>query len=206
MAFPLVSSGIVNCLFFGVYGHACQLFGQLDYARTFKVHEPNYSIIYIAGCCGGIAQLSIMVPIDVVKVRLQVHSHGKWWIPWQCLSNNNPGLYYWILLVGVGSYKGPRDCVRRLWFDGGIRSCYKGLWIQAFRCSKVHSWHVKSLQTTTHLLISNYLIRRLETSLRSECIWLCMSGCYFTGQNLKMQNDVWSLQLLLEVVQVNSRL
>ena len=64
MGFPLVSYGAINSVFFGVYGHTLRHLVGEDGTAT------NRSI-FIAGCLGGLAQLPVACPVDVVKVILQ---------------------------------------------------------------------------------------------------------------------------------------
>ena len=66
LSYPLISYGIVNSLFFGVYGNSLK---WLDRDRSDK--KSSYLNIYLAGCIGGTAQLVALVPVDLVKVVLQ---------------------------------------------------------------------------------------------------------------------------------------
>ena len=64
MGFPLVSYGVINSVFFGVYGHTLRhLVGERGKATN--------RAIFISGCMGGLAQLVVACPVDVVKVILQ---------------------------------------------------------------------------------------------------------------------------------------
>ena len=64
MGFPLVSYGVINSVFFGVYGHTLRhLVGERGKATN--------RAIFISGCVGGLAQLVVACPVDVVKVILQ---------------------------------------------------------------------------------------------------------------------------------------
>ena len=66
LSYPLFSYGIVNSLFFGVYGNALKWL-EKDKANR----KSSYWTIYLAGCLGGTAQLVALVPVDLVKVVLQ---------------------------------------------------------------------------------------------------------------------------------------
>ncbi len=73
MGFPLVSYGAINSIFFGMYGTT------LRHLMKDKSKATNTDI-FLAGCMGGLAQLSIACPVDVVKVILQSqisHPTGK---------------------------------------------------------------------------------------------------------------------------------
>ncbi len=67
MGFPLVSYGVINSVFFGVYGHTLRkMVGEGPNKAT-----VSYRAIFLAGCAGGLAQLVVACPVDVVKVILQ---------------------------------------------------------------------------------------------------------------------------------------
>ena len=66
LSYPLISYGVVNSLFFGVYGNSLK---WLDRDRSDK--KSSYLNIYLAGCIGGTAQLVALVPVDLIKVVLQ---------------------------------------------------------------------------------------------------------------------------------------
>jgi len=68
--------------------------------------RPTYTAVFAAGCVAGAAQLSIAVPVDLVKVRLQAQQ---------------------------GRYRGPYDCLRAVHREAGLRGCYKGFLAQAWR-------------------------------------------------------------------------
>ena len=52
MMYPMVSAGLLNSLFFGVYGVSLRAMTSLRGEGA----KPNYLEIYLAGCAGGVAQ------------------------------------------------------------------------------------------------------------------------------------------------------
>ena len=75
LGFPLASYGVVNSVFFGMYG------STLKYLKGSDNRKSSYREVYIAGCVGGFAQLFVACPVDVVKVVLQSQmskSAGTW--------------------------------------------------------------------------------------------------------------------------------
>ena len=66
LGFPLASYGVVNSVFFGVYGNSLRYMKGSDQKRKSTNQET-----FLAGCCGGVAQLVVACPVDVVKVVLQ---------------------------------------------------------------------------------------------------------------------------------------
>ena len=65
LSYPVYSVGAINSLLFGVYVKSLETIGRGEGGR------PSYSAIGLAGAVSGAAQLSLAVPVDLVKVRLQ---------------------------------------------------------------------------------------------------------------------------------------
>ena len=63
LSYPVYSVGAINSLLFGVYVKTLE---ALD-----STSRPSYGAILVAGAVSGAAQLSLAVPVDLVKVRLQ---------------------------------------------------------------------------------------------------------------------------------------
>ena len=78
LSYPIYTVGAINAIFFGVYTRALDSLSTPDMAR------PGLLTVFTAGCVAGAAQLSLAVPVDLVKVRLQAdqgeqghgHYHG----------------------------------------------------------------------------------------------------------------------------------
>ena len=66
LSWPLCSFGIVNSVFFGVYGNTLK-FLESDKSKR----KSNYLNIYLSGCVGGAVQLLFVVPVDYIKTALQ---------------------------------------------------------------------------------------------------------------------------------------
>ena len=64
----MVSAGVINSVFFGVYSQVLKVLGNsID-----KEHDhPDYLKVGIASSVAGMAQLIIACPIEVIKVVLQ---------------------------------------------------------------------------------------------------------------------------------------
>ena len=60
LSYPVYSVGAINSLLFGVYVKSLESLGS-----------SSYGSILVAGALSGAAQLSLAVPVDLVKVRLQ---------------------------------------------------------------------------------------------------------------------------------------
>ncbi|XP_052796533.1 solute carrier family 25 member 45-like [Mya arenaria] len=107
LSWPLVSFGVVNSVFFGVYGHVLKTLESDREKRT-----SSYFNIYISGCVGGAAQLVFVVPVDYIKTALQSQ------IPHE--------------VTGAASganrqyFKGPLQCAKAIFKERGIMGFYKG--------------------------------------------------------------------------------
>ena len=88
--------------------------------------RPTYTAVFAAGCVAGAAQLSIAVPVDLVKVRLQAQQ-GETGLTHDIVQ------YYNICDRPAGRYRGPYDCLRAVHREAGLRGCYKGFLAQAWR-------------------------------------------------------------------------
>ena len=77
MSYPVWTAGAINSLFFGVYGVALDKLEKID-AETSKSQgkeiNNTYRNIFIAGCVGGIPQLLVATPVDLVKIKLQIQT------------------------------------------------------------------------------------------------------------------------------------
>ncbi|XP_042228003.1 solute carrier family 25 member 48-like isoform X2 [Homarus americanus] len=105
LSFPLLAAGTLNSLFFGVYGNSIRwLSGDKD--------KPSTSNVYIAGCAGGVAQLIVACPVDLVKIKMQLQLGASKEVWGKFMETN---------------YKGPISCFRKLYKNGGISSCYTGI-------------------------------------------------------------------------------
>ena len=77
MWYPLLSAGAMNSLFFGVYGVSLRAITSSSDPICGSLTadgKPSYYQIWLAGCVGGAAQLTIAVPVDVVKIKLQTQT------------------------------------------------------------------------------------------------------------------------------------
>lgn len=74
MLFPLVCSGTLNSVFFGVYGYCLRNLQELrGHPQDFNMPTTSgwYWDTFLGGCIGGFVQVIVACPSEVVKVRLQ---------------------------------------------------------------------------------------------------------------------------------------
>ncbi|KAG0717818.1 Solute carrier family 25 member 45 [Chionoecetes opilio] len=65
MGFPLLATGSLNALFFGVYANTLRLLNPGS-------ERPTYAQVFVAGGAGGLAQLVVACPVELVKIKMQV--------------------------------------------------------------------------------------------------------------------------------------
>ena len=75
LAFPLAAVGLLNSIFFGVYGLTLRVLSTGR--RREEKGIPYYRDIFIAGAFAGAVQAIPACPIELVKVRLQVQKGGS---------------------------------------------------------------------------------------------------------------------------------
>ena len=80
MASPLLTYGVVNAIFFGVYGNCLKVL-----QRVKKHNRITYMDVFVSGCVAGAAQVFVACPADLFKVVLQSQ------IPHEVSTSSNTG-------------------------------------------------------------------------------------------------------------------
>ncbi|XP_043224964.1 solute carrier family 25 member 45-like [Amphibalanus amphitrite] len=114
LAFPLVSAGAVNSVFFGVYYNCLR---HLNSGGGGGGAEAPLRHVAAAGALGGLAQLAVAVPVDLVKIQLQTRTgaSGGWVRHYQTPA------------------AGPLACLAALYRAGGAAAWYRGFGVQLLR-------------------------------------------------------------------------
>ncbi|KAF9318477.1 hypothetical protein BGZ91_005158, partial [Linnemannia elongata] len=115
MASPMVGVALVNALLFGVYGFF------MDIQMKNPGDDPTLMQIYLAGTGSGIVNSFISCPMELSKIRLQNQDQAA-----GVVKSGSSGL-------GTTFYKGPMDCFKQTYRQGGLRACYRGLWSTILR-------------------------------------------------------------------------
>lgn len=152
LSYPLFSYGVVNSIFFGVYGNVLR---WLD--RGKKEKKSSNLNIYLAGCIGGAAQLVVLVPVDLVKVLLQSQ------IPHPTKGHAVDSSRY---------FKGPTECAKHIYRTSGILGFYKGLVPNAFR--DIPSY---GLYTLSYEALRQTMIQKGWTDSKGVIAELIAGGC-----------------------------
>ncbi|XP_061194244.1 solute carrier family 25 member 45-like [Saccostrea echinata] len=150
MSTPLLSYGVVNSVYFGVYGNTLKF---LEDDR--EMRKSSYLNIYLAGCAGGAAQLIPVIPTDYVKVVLQSQ------IPRDAADSGKQK-----------AFKGPLDCIRHIVKHHGIRGLYKGGVAMAWR--DVPSYGLYGL---TYEVLSHWMKTSGWSDSRGVIADLVAGGC-----------------------------
>ncbi|XP_052766990.1 solute carrier family 25 member 45-like isoform X2 [Mya arenaria] len=116
LSWPLFSYGLVNSVFFGTYASTLKVLGS----HTGHSKAPEFLPILVAGSVGGVAQLSVSVPIEVIKVVLQSQ------IP-------HPDKQHKVSGINRDYYKGPREGALDIIRSQGVRGMYRGTITQMYR-------------------------------------------------------------------------
>ncbi|WAR19111.1 S2545-like protein, partial [Mya arenaria] len=138
LSWPLFSYGLVNSVFFGTYASTLKVLGS----HTGHSKAPEFLPILVAGSVGGVAQLSVSVPIEVIKVVLQSQ------IPHPDKQHKVSVTKHLLLALAIFQtvlylsfkpginrdyYKGPREGALDIIRSQGVRGMYRGTITQMYR-------------------------------------------------------------------------
>ncbi|XP_008293498.1 solute carrier family 25 member 45 [Stegastes partitus] len=101
MAFPMLTTGIINSVVFGCYSNAFAYLTQSQRSERSQGYRGYNAHIFTAGCFAGLVQVLACAPIDLVKVRLQ----GQ---------------------TSADRYRGPLHCVAVILKEDGPRGLFRG--------------------------------------------------------------------------------
>ncbi|XP_049319914.1 solute carrier family 25 member 47-B isoform X2 [Astyanax mexicanus] len=115
MSMPMTTVSVSSSVVFGTYRNVLQLLRQL---RSKSEGAPNAKLdIFLAGFTGGVAQVSVMSPADIVKVRLQCQTEPRE----GSATKSRP------------RYRGPVNCLCTIVREEGFLGLYKGAGALALR-------------------------------------------------------------------------
>ncbi|XP_041858752.1 solute carrier family 25 member 45 [Melanotaenia boesemani] len=101
MAFPVLTTGIINSVVFGSYSNALGYLTQFQHNGQNQYKPASAGQVFSAGCFSGLVQVLICAPIDLVKVRLQ----GQ---------------------TTAARYRGPIHCMAVILKEEGPRGLFRG--------------------------------------------------------------------------------
>lgn len=100
LSVPLIGQGLLNSVFFGVYGDIKDVL-QKGQGKSTK-GETSFSVIFWAGTIAGTATLPIIGPVELIKTKLQSQMKRK-------------------------QFAGPKDCLQIVLRDGGVKGLCRGM-------------------------------------------------------------------------------
>lgn len=107
MSLPIATISMTSSVVFGTYRNCLQCLSQARGACS----GPNTKLeVFLSGMAGGIAQVSVMSPGDLVKVRLQCQTESR-----QTLTN-----------MPKPKYHGPVHCLLSIIKEEGLTGLYRG--------------------------------------------------------------------------------
>lgn len=111
MAFPILTTGMVNCLLFGVYGnHLRELQRRIPDRDERRAALPRH--VFLAGTYAGFIQSFVASPVELIKIRMQCGMNYR--NSWHCVRT----IYQ---LEGFrGYFRGLRATILRDVFPYGI--------------------------------------------------------------------------------------
>ncbi|XP_036811062.1 solute carrier family 25 member 47-B isoform X2 [Oncorhynchus mykiss] len=115
MSMPVTTVSISSSVVFGVYRNVLQCLHQLRSTSTGLDFLPAKVDFFLSGLSGGVAQVSVMAPADIVKVRMQCQTVH------QGLDAQQP------------KYRGPMHCLLTIAREEGFLGLYKGAGALALR-------------------------------------------------------------------------
>ncbi|KAM3617459.1 uncharacterized protein V6R79_006489 [Siganus canaliculatus] len=101
MAFPVLTTGLVNSVVFGSYSNALDFLTQSQHRYSSQSRPASAAQVFTAGCFSGLVQVFVCAPIDLVKVRLQGQTTAD-------------------------RYRGPIHCVTVILREEGPRGLFRG--------------------------------------------------------------------------------
>lgn len=166
MVLPVTTISMTSSLVFGTYRNCLQCFSQIHGPGA-----PNTKLdIFLAGLAGGVTQISVMSPGDIVKVRLQCQTEGQR-CGFNCLK---------------AKYRGPIHCLLTVVREEGILGLYKGALPLACRDGPSYA---------TYFLTYDTLCSKLTKSGQKQPDW---SAVLFAGGVAGMAG--WSVGTPMDVI------
>ena len=118
IASPLIGFSAMNSIQFGVYDN-CLL--RLEHGFT---HQPSLLNAFLAGGMGGLAQLPLAVPVELVRIRMQVQGVGEKGKSFFSMHQTSKAHRL---------YENSLDCAIKLYRSHGLPGVYQGFTVTLFR-------------------------------------------------------------------------
>ncbi|XP_028253163.1 solute carrier family 25 member 47-A isoform X1 [Parambassis ranga] len=134
MSLPITTVSMTSSVVFGTYRNCLQCLSQARCGGT----GPNTKLeVFFSGLAGGIAQILVMSPGDIVKVRLQCQTESKRG------GSSKP------------KYQGPVHCLLSVIKEEGFRGLYRGVLPLILRDGPSYSTYFLTYSTVCEWLTDN---------------------------------------------------
>jgi solute carrier family 25 carnitine/acylcarnitine transporter 20/29 len=99
---PVIGVGFLSAICFGIYGNSLRALERWRGIPRSKLEY--YTDVFLAGCVSGCVVVTLQIPSDLIKIRLQ-------------LQESKTQKQYW----------GPFDCAKKIYKAEGFRGLYTGM-------------------------------------------------------------------------------
>ena len=144
---PVVMQGVINAIVFGVEGPTSRFLMKRVTDGPLKETIIGLS----AGMTAGFAQTVICAPMELVKLRVQHQAIGE-----------------------ATRYQGNWATLMEAYRRGGVRGCYQGFWITAFRDTPAFGVYFATYETLMHFTAKTKSTHKNDLSKGFAFIW---GGC-----------------------------
>ena len=134
---PVMAQGAINAIVFGVEGPTSRFL----HTKFKDGPRKEVKIGFLAGMAGGFLQNFVCAPMELVKLRTQHQAVGE-----------------------SSVYRGNWAALRAVYSARGIRGCYQGFWITAFRDVPQFGTYFASYRWMMHYIAKRKGISRDELS------------------------------------------
>lgn len=174
MSSPLLGAGIANAFVFTAYGWTRRsVLGKDDGVGgrgTDSLHE-----VFACGLGAGVGAALINCPMELVRTKLQIQTQSK----------------------EAALYKGPIDCIQKMWKADGIRGPLRGMGVTAMRDVPGFAIYFTSYEWLRRKITPEgtrpeelSLVRRFAAGgFGGLCIWLCTYPIDVVKSRIQTQPD-----------------
>ncbi|VDM60445.1 unnamed protein product [Angiostrongylus costaricensis] len=179
---PLLSAGVVHSLLFTGYGVALRLLHPGESHLEARKDLPISEILF-ASTCGTIAQVIPIIPIELLKTRLQVQREGV-----SRFTRHASVLY-----------SGPIECARQIVKKEGIRGLFKGGKLIFFRDVIGYIFYIPVYELTLRFMRTKQISETTSQLFSGGCAGVCgwLSVCPLEVIKTRIQAENTARKMLV---------
>ncbi|KAL4459023.1 hypothetical protein ABPG75_013888 [Micractinium tetrahymenae] len=132
MAYPLATAALQNAVVFQAYGAAARFFADASRQEPAAAAAAALSLpqVFWAGCFAGVVQTAVVVPVDLLKIRLQLQTAVR----------------------GAPGYVGPLSLLGSILRREGLPGLYRGTVITSIRDFPSHGVYFACYEAARQLM------------------------------------------------------